>query len=88
MDKIQEIENDIILPNHIDEQGNKFYIDKISTDYAKSKRLSDVYGLFIKKPNGYISRCIVDYNEIVFESTSLEEIGTYIDMIALSKKFE
>jgi len=72
-------------PTHINEKGVKWWLDKDSTVYAKSKKLRGVTAWLVEEPNGAKSRVLVKGKNILFSVTSLTELTTRVDILAAVK---
>jgi hypothetical protein len=69
-------------PDHVDERGNKFWLEMSSTRYAAIIGLPiHVQVLWVEDLNGKHSRLIVDKGIPVYESQSLEAIGIRLDIM-------
>lgn len=62
--------------------GEKYWLDKDSFNYAKQRELKGDYRFYIAQAkDGYVSKLIVLGKEIIYASQSLEAIGCYIDLL-------
>jgi len=76
-------------PEHINDAGFKFWLDRSSTDYARNKGLDDYHVLFTEHPDGKRTRILVNgNNEPVCDDPSIEGIAVYIDLIAANKNYD
>lgn len=66
--------------------GYEWYVDKFSSDYAKTK-LGPGHVVFFIKKNDFITRGLVNRKqELLADSQSMEDLAVKIDMIALAKE--
>jgi hypothetical protein len=72
-------------PQAVNEIGTKFWLDRSSSAYAKSKGLDDVIVLFAEDNKGKRARLITQNQELLFESKELDAIVAHIDIMALAK---
>jgi hypothetical protein len=75
-------------PQHTNEEGTKFWLDQQMQNYAISKEITDIQCLFVETPTGYRTRIITKGQEILTESTQLEAIACYIDMLRASANYD
>jgi len=68
-------------PDYISPQGRKFYLQKISTNYAKDLGLQRVQVFDVDN-----MRIIVQDGKVVYENSSVEMIGAHLDIMSLNKK--
>lgn len=79
-------------PDFINEEGFKWWIDESMTKYAQKEdkdgiSLNTTRVFFVEEPKGSKTRVIIMDNELVCESTSIEGVCSYIDIIKTQKKF-
>ena len=75
-------------PDFVNEQGTKWWLDEISTDYAKSKELDIVTIFFAKNIKGEAEYMIFEGEKPVYNTTSREDVGIKIDIMALHESFK
>jgi hypothetical protein len=73
-------------PDFINEQGSKFWLDKSSTNYAKTKKLKNIQVLLAENKKGDKTRIITENGKPIYDSQLLENIGMRIDLLAMLKK--
>ena len=83
---------DLGEPQHINEVGVSFWLDKGLTEWCtkeddKGISLPEHKVWIVQTPNGYRTRLLTHKQEILYESTGLENIATKIDMIKASITF-
>lgn len=80
-------------------ETHEWFHDKISTNYAQQKGLHDdalpnICAFIVRnKDTGRYDRVLMDkslgdHGEIIYETTSLEDIGFEIDKLKLHKRFK
>lgn len=72
-------------PQHVNEQGVKFWLDVDLTRYGREKGLGRVQVLFIETPDKKQTRLITENGQPVFEHTGLENVAVHLDIMALAK---
>lgn len=86
MNKIRVGENDKVI----------FYKDEATDLITQWAIRPDLHGNTLRNYRGYIAEfknnhdkfyVLLDGNKIVYESQSLEEIGTHIDMMKIAKRY-
>lgn len=77
-------------PAHVDELGNKFWLDRTTTMYGLSKGLKDVQVLLVERRDGYRTRLVTEGNppRPIFEATSIEAVGVHLDVLAFVSQFQ
>ena len=72
-------------------ETHKWFHDKVSTDYAKRADLKNIFCFVTKnKETGEYDRVVMDSNtnKIIYDSKSMEAIGSFIDMMKMAEKFK
>ena len=76
---------------YFESETHEWFHDKESTDYAhKHEDLKTIFCFITRnKEIGNYDRVVMNSknNQIVYDSNSAEAIGVFIDMMAISKKF-
>lgn len=72
-------------PDATNDQGVQFWIDYPTQEYADSLGLQKTQCLFAVTPDGRESMIVVVDGCVVKESSSLEEIGCFLDFLKLSQ---
>lgn len=73
-------------PEMVDKYGTKWYLDKGGSDYASVR---DRYGIslgeasvwLLEELNGTFKMCLVIDQQVVFEGTTVQQIGNEIDRL-------
>lgn len=78
-------------PDHINEQGSKFWLDKSLTQYARDPgrlgvSLNAVTALIVTDPQGITTRLLMEGQDVLAEDQSLESIACRIDMLKLARQ--
>lgn len=78
-------------PDYINEKGVKWWLDKSTTNFAQRpdhKGITlNITCFFVEEPNGYKTRVLIDNDikEVIYEDTTLDGIGSKIDILKLKK---
>jgi hypothetical protein len=80
-------------PDFVNEKGVKWWLDVSSTRYALSvdalgRKLKNVQVYFTEFPDGERSRVIIDNGEAVYETKTLENLGTQLDLMKATKNWK
>ena len=78
-------------PDFINDEGTKWWIDKVTTQYAQKEdsqgtKLPNVHCFYIELKTGEKLYVLVENNEIIYETQSLEQVGIQIDILKLLKR--
>lgn len=80
-------------PDFVNNEGVKWYFDAHTTKYARSdslkgsgKGIGTIRCYMVVFPSGESTRVVLDNNTPIYESTSLDAIGCFLDMLKLSAK--
>ena len=72
-------------PYFINPEGFEWYVDKETQQYANRRKCKNV-GCFLLKKENYITRAVIDDKQnVLYESQSLEAIGSFLDVLPLVK---
>jgi len=79
-------------PDFVNEEGTKWWVDKIATQYATKKdsfgvQLPGVVCFRTELSDGYSSFVVVDGQKIVFTSQQTDAIGCHIDVMKMAKRY-
>lgn len=69
-------------PDFVNERGVRWWLDRSTTDYARS-RIKDAVVWLVQEPDGGMTRLLVVDGFIRYETQSIESMGTYIDLLKL-----
>jgi hypothetical protein len=81
-------------PEHVNELGVKFWLDKSTTEFAQKEdqfgtKLDGWQVLIVEEPSGYRTRIITDDKQnIKADDQTLEGIGVKIDIFKLLKRHD
>lgn len=80
-------------PDFVNESGTKFWVDKAVTSYAQKpdvlgRALPHVIVFYTEDDMGGKSYAITEFQEYLFTSQSLEEIGAHIDIMKIQRQGE
>ena len=75
-------------PDFVNKIGVKWWLDKETTKYSKSKGLDDVVVWYVEDTEQVRTRLIVQNNEPVEDCQSLEGILSKIDVLYLLKHMD
>lgn len=73
---------------YFESESHEWFHDKVSTDYAKRADLANIFCFVTRnKKTGEYDRVVMDSNtnKIIYDSNSMEAIGTFIDVMKLKK---
>ncbi|RJQ30314.1 hypothetical protein C4565_00585 [Candidatus Parcubacteria bacterium] len=73
-------------PDHVNDKGVKWWVDKDTTRYAREKLGDNVVVWYTEEPNGRRTRLLTVGDEIEFETQQLEGMLFHIDMLNLVRK--
>jgi len=76
-------------PDFVNDEGTKWWMNKLSTDYATSPdsndiKLPDHAVWYVERLDGYRTMLLVHDDTIIKESQTLDGMGSAIDVIKLS----
>jgi len=69
-------------PDFVNDDGIKWWKHDYITKYANTKGLKDTIGYIVESETGYKTFLLINNTGILEEDSTLEGIGTKIDMIA------
>ena len=78
-------------PDFVSDTGVKWYFDTHTTEYARrdslkssGKGIATIRCYVVVFPSGETTRVVLDNDTPIYESTSLDAIGCFLDMLKLS----
>jgi len=79
-------------PDHVNDLGVKWWLDKETTGYAQKPdihgvSLPEVCAWMVQLPNGSYTRLLTYKGEVLMESQRLEDIGCRIDRMKVEESF-
>lgn len=81
-------------PDFVNDVGIKWYFDTHTTEYARSdslkssgKGIATIRCYVVVFPSGEVTRVILDNNMPIYENTSLDAIGCFLDMLKLNPQY-
>ena len=78
-------------PDFVNDELVKWWLDESCTRYAKNPNTRgtklDLTCFLIEEPGGYRTRVLVENGVPIFESQSIDGIGSEIDLMKLAKEF-
>lgn len=79
--------SDVFLspPQHVNAAGVKFWFDRESTGYARSKGLDQIIVFYVEEANGSRTRLVTEHQQPLHECTSIEGIACYLDVLAFAR---
>lgn len=76
-----------IKPDFVNEEGFEWWKDDDINRYIRSKELKN-HICFLVKKNDKVERVLLNTNQqVVFATTSLEDMGAKVDMLTVAQSF-
>ncbi len=80
-------------PDHVNELGIKWWLEKNLTAYANNPDrngtcLEKVQCFIVEFPDGRKTRVLVEEGQVLYANSSLEGIGTKIDIMKVTKRYD
>ena len=75
-----------LLPDFVNDQGVKWWVDKELTRYARQKLGVDAAVWYVEETSGVRTRLLIDHGEILHNDTTYEGIAVHIDIVYLARK--
>ncbi len=75
-------------PQHVNEKGVKFWLDKDLTRYAVGKGLKDIVVLLTEHPDGSRTRLVAENQQPLYDNPSYEAVACYIDILKVARTEE
>lgn len=72
-------------PDHINEQGVKWWQDEDMAGYARGKGIDDVELWYVERPDGYRTRVMTRIGEPIYDDQTAEGMACHIDMMWADK---
>lgn len=71
------------------ENGYEFYLSENLTKYAKLKELKDMAVVYVQKKGekNFEAIVLLEKNNPIYETRSIERMATHIDILTLAKEF-
>jgi hypothetical protein len=72
-------------PDFINDKCVKYWHNDVGSFYTRTKGFNNYISWYVELPTGERSILLIDNstNAVIYECTSLEALGTYIDMLEL-----
>ena len=75
-------------PDHINEEGTKWWLDKSMLKYAKRRKVAGYIPYIVETKDGEKTRVLVDKDKqrVVYETPGMEAMACFIDVIPIMLK--
>jgi len=72
-------------PLFVNEKGVEWWLDADLDHYAKTIGLKGVHSFVMRETDGTLSRGVIESNELVYSSPSLEAVACFLDILRAKK---